>query len=349
MIPEFRVPENYIPGTFVSVIIPARNEEANIENVLECLLRQNYPSHLLDIVVVDDASTDHTVDLVKSFEEKGVRLLQFDPGPGVIAFKKSAIEFAVDHCSSTLIITTDADCMMNENWVRTIAAFQFYHKACLISGPVLISPVRNIFQKMQALEFAGLIGIGASALQQKHPNMCNGANLAYLKAAFQAVQGYRGNENIPSGDDEFLMHKIFNEFPGRTLFIKSRDAVVSTAPSKGILEFINQRMRWVSKSTKYTNKKITLILIASYLFNLVLLINFIGMFFYSPFIWLFLLQVSLKITTEGIFLAKLTRFFKIYKIMIWLIPEQLFHILYVVIIGIAGNVKSYRWKDRKLK
>jgi cellulose synthase/poly-beta-1,6-N-acetylglucosamine synthase-like glycosyltransferase len=344
----FTVPADFTPSTYVSVIIPARNEEENISAILRCIINQNYPKHLLDIVVVDDASTDNTAALVKQYANDGVRLIQQKLTDENNAYKKKAIDYAISQCNSTIIITTDADCRVSENWVRTIVAYQNKYKACFISSPVTMHPAHTVFQKFQALEFAGLVGIGAAALAQKHPNMCNGANVAYLKDAFNAVNGFKGNDNIPSGDDEFLMHKMFAAFPKEVLFLKSPDATVYTEPTRALKEFIHQRMRWVSKSTKYENKAITIILVLCYMFNLTLLINFAGMFFNQTMLYLFATQMLLKIIAEGFLLNEITKFMKIQKTMLWLIPEQLLHVVYIVVIGILGNTVQYNWKGRKV-
>lgn len=345
---SYTAPVDYIPETFVSVIIPARNEEKNISALLDQILRQHYPSNLLEVIVVDDASSDQTRELVKSYAKRSVHLITLKNPENEIAYKKKAIDQGIAESKGKLIITTDADCRVDENWVRTIASYQDKFQASFISSPVKMDPSVNLFQKFQVLEFAGLVGIGAAAIAQCKPNMCNGANIAYLKEAYYAVNGFSGNDGIPSGDDEFLMHKMFGASPSKVMFLTSKEAIVSTAPAATLYEFIQQRKRWVSKSTKYENKMITLILALCYLFNLSLLINFVLIFFCPQLLSVLLLQIVLKISTEGLLLWELLKFYNIRKLIVWLIPEQLAHIIYVIFIGIAGNFSNYHWKGRKI-
>jgi len=61
----------------------------------------------------------------------------------------------------------------------------------MIAGPVCIHNEKNLLEKFQLLEFAGLIGIGAGAMANGKPVMCNGANLAYTKKIFNDVNGFR--------------------------------------------------------------------------------------------------------------------------------------------------------------
>ncbi len=343
----FKVSHNFVPETTVSIIIPARNEEKKIEVLIQTLLLLNYPKHLLDIVIVDDFSTDNTSALVLKYMNHGIRLLHPDYQENHITFKKQAIDYAISKCQSQLIITTDADCEVHQDWVRTIVAFQKENDACFISSPVAMKKGGTLFQQFQALEFSGLVAIGGAALHWQKPNMCNGANVAYLKTAYTAVGGFKGNEHIPSGDDEFLMHKMFLSFPGRVLFLKNKDVIVNTHATANLIEFIQQRMRWVSKSTKYENRNITRILFLCYCFNLSLLINFIGLFFNSSMLFVFAIQFGLKLIAEGILLYQATTFFVIKKLMRWLLPEQMIHVIYVVMIGVLGNTVSYRWKGRR--
>ena len=105
----------------------------------------------------------------------------------------------------------------------------------------------SFFSALQSHEFLSLIGTGAATLWYGLPSMCNGANLAFRKAIFFEVGGYANNLHIPSGDDEFLMRKIFQLFPEGIQFVSDSDAVVSTPASLALKEFVHQRVRWAGK------------------------------------------------------------------------------------------------------
>jgi cellulose synthase/poly-beta-1,6-N-acetylglucosamine synthase-like glycosyltransferase len=338
---------------FVSVIIPARNEEKNITQVLQCLQNQNYPKTRFEIIVADDHSDDATVQLAASFGLDNLRVIELSKIPGK-RYKKAAITEAVKQAKGDIIITTDADCTMGAGWLSSYVSFFGQNKAALVSGPVLFnwdekkhSPITNFFLKIQQLEFAGLVGIGGAALQLKFPNMCNGANMSYRKEVFNEVGGYLGNDNLLSGDDEFLMHKVFNLYPQQVHFLKNADAVVKTPPSFSLGEFLGQRMRWVSKSTKYSDKRITAVLAMAYLFNLSILINYISAFFCPALLWVFLLQLAAKVGIEYLFYGLVLNFFNTKPLQKLILPAQPFHIVYVLMIGILGNFGSYNWKGRK--
>ena len=189
--------------------------------------------------------------------------------------------------------------------------------------------------------------------------MCNGANLAYTRKAFDEVGGFTGIDNIASGDDMLLMHKIYNLYPDKVMFLKSKDAIVQTAPVNSVKDFFNQRIRWASKADKYDDKRIFAVLMLVYVVNVLLLgLPVIAIFDniqYSIFniqcsmFGLWLLLLLLKTFTELIFLYPVAKFFG-KQSMLWLFPlMQPFHILYTVIAGWLGKFGNYKWKGRKVK
>jgi cellulose synthase/poly-beta-1,6-N-acetylglucosamine synthase-like glycosyltransferase len=208
-----------------------------------------------------------------------------------------------------------------------------------------------------------LQGITGASVHKKFHSMCNGANLAYSKSAFNNVDGFAGIDTIASGDDMLLMHKIYKQNPDAVLFLRSKEVIVQTQPVKSIKEFLNQRIRWASKADKYDDKRIFVVLLLVYLFNCLLLVMPVVAIFKNikfniglyPFslvfslleLWFFLLIV--KIVTELLFLFPVAKFFN-KQSLLWLFPiMQPLHILYTVIAGWLGKFGSYKWKDRNVK
>ncbi|MFM1793710.1 MAG: hypothetical protein RL642_95, partial [Bacteroidota bacterium] len=113
----------------VTVIIPARNEEANIGRCLDSLLQQSLPTDQREIIVVDDGSTDTTATLVESYAEKGVRLLTLTDEAGG---KKAALAKGIAAAKHGIIVTTDADCTYPANWLNTLLNYRFEHDAVFV-------------------------------------------------------------------------------------------------------------------------------------------------------------------------------------------------------------------------
>jgi cellulose synthase/poly-beta-1,6-N-acetylglucosamine synthase-like glycosyltransferase len=372
--------------TTLSIIIPARNEAKNIERCLNSILDNNYPKHLFEIIVVDDHSEDDTENIVKKFTQQNVKLILLKDfvTDKINSYKKKAIEIAIAQASGTLIITTDADCIVPNTWLQTIAHFYEEKKPVFIAMPVLIETSlisqaqidKGILKSddlrrpspwhgegkgvrlFQALDFMTLQGITAAVVHKKQMTMCNGANMAYEKNAFYEVGGFAGIDKIASGDDMLLMHKIYKKYPNRVLFLNAQEAIVKTAPVDNLEEFLNQRIRWASKADKYDDKRILPVLILVYFFNVLLCVLPIvaifnnvqcSMFKIQFSIWgVWLLMVFLKILVEIIFLYPVSKFYGKQN-WLWVFPLlQPFHIVYTIVAGWLGKFGKYTWKQREV-
>lgn len=329
-----------------SILIPARNEAHVIVKCLDDIMKQNYAQHLFEVIVINDHSTDETTFEVEKFIQQhsnfNITLLHMHDDAEQRKLKKAAITFGIKQAKNKYIVLTDADCERGTNWLSTLNQFVSETKSKMVYAPVAFK-AENLFQKIQAMEFAGLVGIGGAAIQLKNPNMCSAANLLFEKQVFDEVEGYKGYDGIASGDDEFLMHKVFKIYPNDVRFLRNEKAIVFTSANTSLHELADQRRRWVSKSTKYENRYITAILVGAYFFNTSIIFNLIMN------IEVGLYQLLAKTIIEGIFLFSVLHFFKMKRFLIFLPLAEIFHITYVVIIGIWANYGTYNWKGRNVK
>ncbi len=347
------------PKTKISVIIPARNEALHIQACLDSICQQSYPQDLFDVIVVDDHSTDKTAALIAGYKKITLISLKDFVDGELNSYKKKAIEIAIQHSTADLIVTTDADCIVPVNWLHTIASFYETNQPVFIAAPVSIDCSNKFIELFQALDFMILQGITGAAVHKKLHMMCNGANLAYERTAFNEVNGFAGISDIASGDDMLLMYKIYKRYPKKVMFLRSKEAIVQTAPANTIGEFFNQRVRWASKADKYEDKSMLPVLMLVYLFNLILLVLPVVALFnnaqYSMFnvqcsmIGVWILLLIFKTLTELFFLWPVAKFFDKLSLL-WLFPiMQPFHILYTVTAGFFGKFGTYEWKERKVK
>jgi len=357
------VPSLAQPETAVTIIIPARNEEDNIGHCLQAILNQQYPRHLLQIIVADDFSTDSTAEIVHNFAGQHVQLLRLADHvtDRLNSYKKKAIELAVEQATGTLIVTTDADCTMPPLWLATLVTVYQQQRPAFIAAPVVINCSNRPIEIFQALDFMTLQGITGASVYKRVHTMCNGANMAYERSVFYEVGGFAQIDHIASGDDMLLMHKIYERYPQRVLFVKSKEAIVQTAPVSTLSAFLNQRIRWASKADKYDDKRIFWVLVLVYLLNVMMLVLPIvalccpvqyplpnTQYLLSGFqSWLLLLLF--KTCIELYFLYPVARFFN-KTALLWYFPlAQPFHIVYTVVAGWLGKFGSYQWKGRKVK
>ncbi|MBC7903447.1 MAG: glycosyltransferase [Gemmatimonadaceae bacterium] len=331
----------------MSVIIPARNEEKNIANCLEAITRQNYPSHLVEIIVVNDQSTDSTASIVAQFAP-AVRLINIPASDTSLSPKKKAIETGILASTGDLIVTTDADCTSGPQWLSSIET-AYARNNLVIAAPVRITTNKSLLSKFQSLDFLTMQGITGAGISRGIHHMANGANLAYDKKTFFEVGGFSGNEQLASGDDMFLIQKIANKFPGKVCYLKRQEAILDTLPVKNLHEFFQQRIRWAGKAAHYKEEKLIAVLVLVYLTNLMLITLLLSSIFFPISILLFFLLCILKFIMEYPFVRQLTIFFNQQKLLPWLLLLQPLHILYIVVSGFFGQIKSYEWKGRKLK
>lgn len=337
----------------VSVIIAVRNEERGIVDLMDALIAQSYPRSLTEIIIVNDHSTDYTVSLLESFliSFSNIKLLKLPDGR---AGKKEAIAFGIANSKGELIVTTDGDCVMGNEWLSSLVSFYKKQELQMVVGPVAFQNDKTVFQKMQSLEFMALISSGGGSLFFHKAILCNGANLAFSRKSFDRAEGYTGVEGKASGDDVLLMYKIQKAYPGKVGFLKNDVAIVYTEAKKSAREFFNQRKRWASKGFSALNADTKRVSLLIYLFNAwLVLVPWIGYLcfrnttFHPIFLEICLILAGIKCLIDFLLLFLSASFFKRKGLLLFFIPQWIIYGIYVVLFGLIGPFGKYEWKGRK--
>ncbi|MEQ9405515.1 MAG: glycosyltransferase [Cyclobacteriaceae bacterium] len=333
-------------GQYFSVIIPARNEVENIRNILADMVNQSYSKDQFEVIVVDDFSDDGTKEAVEEFTKTSdldLKIIRLSDE--MLKGKKYALTKGVEVAGNDLILTTDADCRINSEWIQSFD-YAFSEHVQIVAGPVELEG-KGVFASMQRAEFAGMMAFGGVTLSSNNPSMCSGANLGFRKQAFVQVGGYEGNLQIPSGDDEFLLYDIMKAFPESGRFLKSKGALVKTQAHSSFGKFVNQRLRWVSKWRYNKNIKLrytAVLFFADYLFFVAGIIaavygnvstGVISLIFGMRFASNYLL-----IKLSGSLLNNTNLFWPLFALQIF----YPFHVLFMGVVSIFGR---YTWKGRK--
>jgi cellulose synthase/poly-beta-1,6-N-acetylglucosamine synthase-like glycosyltransferase len=336
------------PQINVSIIVAVRNEERNISTLLECLHHQDYPKDLYEIIIVDDHSTDSTWSILQSTDCTGMssRFIQLAAADST---KKTAIAEGIRIAAGELILTTDADCILPSSWIRIIASFYASTGANFIACPVVMNAGKSFVGIFQSLDFLVLQGITGASVYKRFHTMCNGANLAYPKKAFEEVNGFEGIGSIPSGDDMLVMHKIYKRYPHKIFYLKNAGAMVVTGTEPSWKDFLNQRIRWASKALYYKDKRIFFVLLLAYLFNLCFIVLAAACFWNIHWLGFLAILFISKILIEFPFVNAVAIFFKQQGLMKFFPFLQPLHILYIVLSGWLGSFGSYKWKSRIIK
>ena len=322
----------------VSVLIAARNEEKNIEKLLESLKKQSFSKELFEVIIVNDHSTDNTDEIINDFinknKELDVKLLKAEKKG-----KKHAISQALHSAINELVIVTDADCVLNDLWIESIVGFYQEEKCKMILAPVLLSPAENLFEKMQVLEHLSLIGSTAGSASIGFPVMCNGANMAYERKAALEVEKFRKDFDIPSGDDMFLLEQFVKCYGHNNVkFLLSKSAVVKTKTCKTIKDFFRQRRRWVSKTKSYTSWKVIVTALIVLFFNLSIISLLVSAFF-VPALWsIYILLTLLKFFIDFPLLKNITNFMNQGSLLKWVLPLEIIYPFYAVFTALSGTI-----------
>ena len=346
------------PGTVmsrkVSIILPVRNEAGNIIRCLDDIMSQDYPEDYFEIIVSDDFSEDYTVEKVLNWSKghpalklaivKGEKNIRENYG------KKKAIERAVEKASGDVILTTDADTTHANEWIRLMAASLDKPGVKMVLGPVGLKGEKGVFQKVQVLEFLGIMGVTSGSAALALPLMCNGASLAYHRQSFIEAGGYSGNRDYQSGDDQFLLMKFRKLFGGASVvFLKDTDAVTFTAPCSSWHDFREQRLRWISKSKGYRDAEVLAAGLLTVAFPLLILAGMIAGLFYPQLLVLSVLLWLMKILVEYPLVWLMARFFGKSHLLNYYFAAQAFQFFYTVTSLITAPFSTYSWKGRNFK
>ncbi|MDI1304082.1 MAG: glycosyltransferase [bacterium] len=329
------------PKTKFSIIVPFRNEVENLPVLLESLSKLNYPMELFTVILVDDFSEEKFEVPSLKFKVSVLNNIRVSNSP-----KKDAIVTAMGIVNTDWIITTDADCVVNKNWLLTLDNYIQLHDVSMIAGAVTYDCKNSFLHHFQQLDLASLQGATIGSFGIKKGFMCNGANFAYTKSFFQELNGFNGNDGIASGDDVFLLQKAVAQFPEKVHYLKSKNNIVITKPLNDWKSLFYQRVRWASKTSSYQSRFGKGLGILVFIGNLSLILGFIlsvlGLF---SIFYIFLLFV-LKVAIDTVLIYKSQRFLTKTKIR-YLIPSSLLYPFFSVSVALYSLFGQYEWKGRK--
>lgn len=339
-----------------SILIPFRNEADRLPGLLQSLGEIAYPKDKMEIILINDQSDDGFEPIIKDFKtkHKDLPLKLIHSKPVSSAPKKEAIEQGIRIAAHPWIITTDADCLLPANWLNAFDICIRLEKPKMIAAPVTFLSGKGSLHQFQLLDFLSLQGatMGSFGMKGKwmiRPFLCNGANLCYEKKAFVEVNGYEGNLEIASGDDIFLLEKMYDSFPDQVRFLKSSEAIVQTAAAKNWKELLIQRIRWASKTSSYSNsfgKLVGMVVFATNMMLVILLILSI----LNLFSWVHLgLLFVIKFNVDFLLLYKTAAFFYQKEALRSYFLSSILHPFFTVTVALLSFKKSYRWKGRNFK
>lgn len=231
---------------FVSIVVPARNEEDNIAKCLKSLLKSNYPKEKYEIIIVNDRSNDGTQQIVENYKANNpnIRLINITEAREQknLRGKPGALDIGIRNAQYDFVLMTDADCKVNENWIRNIALTFLQNKCDFIASYTLIRKSRTPFEHLQEIEWLFMHTMASAGIGLKQPLGCFGNNTAIRKDAYLKIGGYENIAFSVTEDLALLQTLTRNNFKAH--YICNPNATVKTNPVKTIKEYIVQHHRW---------------------------------------------------------------------------------------------------------
>ena len=329
------------PKNKFSIVVPFRNEAENLPILLNSFSKLNYPADFFEVILVDDESEEVFNAQRSVFSIQIIKNIRVSCSP-----KKDAISTAIQVVNNDWIITTDADCVVNEDWLSALDNYIQLHDVSMIAGAVSYDCKNSFLHYFQQLDLASLQGATIGSFGLRKGFMCNGANFAYTKSFFQELDGFQGNDGIASGDDVFLLQKAISRFPEKVHYLKSKNNIVLTKPLDDWKSLFYQRVRWASKTGSYQSsfgKGLGLMVLGG---NLCLALGVgcwvLGL---TPFLNIILI-FCLKFMVDSVLIYKATLFLT-KNSMRYLILGSLVYPLFSVSVALYSLFGKYEWKGRQ--
>lgn len=327
----------------VTVIVAARNEADGIAKTIDSILANDYPSDKWELVVVNDHSTDSTVDIVNKY--KSVILVKGTDGEAT--GKKAAITAGVKIAAGEIILTTDADCIVGDQWIKTIVK-AYDDTTKVTTAMVYFGDQEDMLPQFQQMDLLSTMGITYYGISTQKFYTANGANFSFRKSAFEEFRGYEGNLNYASGDDMFFIQKVASKEANSIKCILDKKGIVATEPMTSFTSFLEQRKRWATKSKAYQEKGIYYPMGLVFLLNLSILINIALIpFFQSITLFIVLMQLMIKCIIDYLYLYNIASHFNAKFTPLDFFVCSALYPFYMLYMGFAGFfLKTYRWKGR---
>ena len=334
---------NYSFQPNVSVIVAARNEEKNIGNCLASLVKLDYPADKVEIVIVDDGSTDRTPSIVQDHVQryKHVKLVSTQSEAGNLRGKANALSQGIAHSKGEILMFTDADCTVPETWLKETISY-YTEEVGVVAGFTLLRS-KKTFEAIQTIDWFFLFGVAASAAGWNIPLTGVGNNLSVRRSAYDSVGGYR---SLPFSvtEDYALVQAVWQMTKLRVRYPLNPKTLVQSMPCASWRELYRQRQRWGVGGLEMVFRGF-LLMAVHFAMHLSILV---GLFLASPPI--LLAAVAGKLFADLLFLWKPIRTFKKYELLQYFFLFELFYSIYELLIPFVALLsKKVVWKERAFR
>lgn len=329
----------------VSIIVPARNEAEVLQRTLESLFQQDYAGDW-DIIVVDDRSSDGTAQILRQLSVfhsrlRFVRVTDINPRSP----KKNAIALGISASKGEIVVTTDADCVYHQSWLRSMISHMTDNTGVVAGLTVFDLPIKPVpvWQKIQWLDFIAQQFLAAGAAGAGIPSSCNGSNLAYRRTVYREISGFGHSADLVSGDDVLFAQRVSKRTAWKVVYAIDSESIVRSLPVLTIRDMFHQRIRWASKGLAYRRR------MSAFLFGLY---GYYLMWIAAPIVAMLAPQsipalvaiAAWKTASDYSLLRVGCRIFGQKDLLRYFVPFTVLHVVLSPVFGIAGLFVPYRWK-----
>ncbi|MGE5354381.1 MAG: glycosyltransferase [Acidobacteriota bacterium] len=332
-----KIPYEKLPS--VSVIVAARNEEENIGRCLSSLDGLEYPEGKIEIIIVDDNSTDATRGIVESFISGKPKFKCICTTHKVdhLKGKTNALANALEIARGEVILTTDADCQVPSGWAKSIASY-YEEDVAMVCG-YTTQEATSQFSGMQMLDFMYLLTVAAGSMNLNFPLSCIGNNMSYRKSAYKEIGGYEALK-FSVTEDFNLLKAMFKLGKYKIIYPLESEALVESKPCYDFKSLFWQKKRWGVGGLD-SDMKGFLVMASGFLANLFTVLT--PFFFSATALYL----VVFKISTDFFVLYPVLKRFNLVKKLKYFASFEIYFIIYVLLLPfIVIPSRKVVWKGR---
>lgn len=325
-----------------SIIVAMKNEMPCARRCLEALIRQNYSADWLEIIVVDDGSTDETPEILAEYASKhpSVKVIRNELNHGG---KKAALHLGIQHSQGEILLFTDADCAPQPSWVSAMIRKFQPDTGIVVGFSPVIDPSNSVLGKVLQLDSLASGIIAAGAIGNSSAITCTGRNLAYRRAVYEQVNGFQKILHSLSGDDDLFLQLVHKETDWKIQFATAPEAIVPSFQSKSLIELFHQKRRHLSAG-KYYGFGLQVGYFLFHAANLLLFVYLVISFFFKTSVMVVALIFFIKLIMDYGLLSKGKKVLhqpgKLTCFLLW----ELFFLGSNLFIGPAAWVGKIRWK-----
>ncbi len=226
----------------ISVIIAARNEEANLHDCLESVTNQTYPISLYEIIIINDGSTDGTERICNEFIKLYPNIKKIEIiDDKIIRGKANALAQGIEASTGDIILITDADCTVPRTWVEHTA--KRYDPEVGLIGGFTLQKATTPFEGMQSLDWTFILGMSAASANLGHPLGSIGNNLSFRRSAYDQVGGYR-KLKFSVTEDYVVVQAIVSSHKWNYIYPIDLNHLVESKSCADFQSLIRQKHRW---------------------------------------------------------------------------------------------------------